>query len=97
MGERGKAGKHANRPVVENIKKLEERLIVHLDEKIFIYTSFAVGANTIVKTQDGKTVAEGKREKPLLGPYVMDIKEEYEPVKILLFMGFVVFNYYHRQ
>lgn len=82
---------------MKNAAKLKEALTVEIDDKLISYQSFGIGSATEVLI-DNQVVAKGKRSEVLRSKYSFElVDDQYRDIEKVLAMGFVLFNYVHKQ
>ncbi|TYS67792.1 hypothetical protein FZC76_14625 [Sutcliffiella horikoshii] len=82
---------------IKNAAKLKEALTVEIDDKVIYYQSFGIGSATDVLI-DGHVVAKGKRSEVLRSKYHFELVDDgYAKHEEVLVMGFILFNYVHKQ
>ncbi|MGD6780260.1 hypothetical protein ACQCT3_10290 [Sutcliffiella horikoshii] len=82
---------------MKNAVKLKEALKVEIDEKVINYQSFGIGSATEVRI-DNHVVAKGKRSEVLRSKYSFElVDDQYAELEQILVMGFILFNYVHKQ
>jgi hypothetical protein len=85
----------------KNVKDLKEKMSLTIGEETYHYSSFVVGSQTKIVDQYGNTIATGKRVKwwtyALEFSPGIDESERDELKEIVLYMGFMLFSYFHRQ
>ncbi|MDQ0340788.1 hypothetical protein J2S00_003628 [Caldalkalibacillus uzonensis] len=79
----------------KNTRALKEKTILRYGETYY-YSSFVIGSETKIENKSGQTIAIGKRIK--LWTYKLEFVNDLEDLdEVLLFLGFVIFNYFHQK
>lgn len=82
---------------IKNATKLKEALTVEIDDKVISYQSFGIGSATDVLI-DNRVVGKGKRSEVLRSKYTFELVDnQYSELEQILVMGFILFNYVHKQ
>ncbi|NLP52519.1 hypothetical protein [Bacillus sp. RO1] len=82
---------------MKNAAKLKEALTVEIEDKVIYYQSFGIGSATDVLIDD-HVIAKGIRSEVLRSKYHFElVDDDYTKLEEILVMGFILFNYVHKQ
>ncbi|WP_099157856.1 hypothetical protein [Virgibacillus ndiopensis] len=78
----------------KNATKLKESIFLEFNDQSYHYKSFGIGSKTEV-TNNNLTIATGNRVKGSV--YDFQVNDSHKEEKEILFMVFILFNFYHEQ